>query len=813
MDKKKSINIDNRGADDGSLSFFSKISTKLIVFALSLSLIPLFGFGFFSFNEYRQSLENQILEDLVLVAESKEGEVFVYLEGLKSRTVDFSSDGFIRDATKYIIENTESGGMVADLGTHLRVNKKSLDNTLQGINIISLDGKVIASTYDDEIGKDESDDDYFNKAVALSYGNALINDFSVSHHFGLEQSTISVSSLLTDKISGETIGVLVNYFDTHLIDDLLIGDYQVSLGALTGGKGQRETVDVYLVNSDKLMISSSRFFGKDVFLKQSVDTEPVNDCLSADTDKEISGMWLDYRDIPVFGASMCLVNYFDWTLVVEIDESEVLLPVFNLRNLMVLVALALMVIIMTVGLYFTKYITLPIKDLSDSTRKISKGDYDLEVRVESQDEFGLLARNFNAMVWAIKNSRKEIENNVIVITEQKNKLEEQQKAVLNILDDVEEAKNRAEEARAKNEAIIASVGEGLVFVDAGVKIVLTNKAAQNMLGLQDKDLLGKIWTMVVSPKDKDGKLIPVEKLPVTKALLTGQSTLTSIVDAYTYTRKDKTIFPVVISVSPVVIRNKTVGAVIAFRDATKEREIDKAKTEFVSLASHQLRTPLSAVNWYTEMLLSGDAGKITKDQSKYLNEIYRGSKRMVDLVNALLNVSRLELGTFIIEPALADITKIAEIAVNELTPQTKEKKIVFTKEYDEKLPEISLDKKLVHIIFQNLLSNAVKYTPDSGKVDLKITKTVKDVVITVTDTGVGIPKNQQKMIFTKLFRAGNVREMDTDGTGLGMYIVKLVLDHSGGSVSFKSTENKGTTFRVTIPLSGMKKKRGTKVLG
>jgi len=221
-----------------------------------------------------------------------------------------------------------------------------------------------------------------------------------------------------------------------------------------------------------------------------------------------------------------------------------------------------------------------------------------------------------------------------------------------------------------------------------------------------------------------------------------------------------------------------------------------------------LRTPLSAVNWYTEMLLAGDAGKINKTQKQYLKEVYNSNKRMVELVNALLNVSRIDLGTFAIHPELCDIKKIADSVLSELTHAIEAKKMKIKKSYDKKLPKMNVDQKLIRIIFQNLLTNAIKYTPEGGKVFVSIEKQNDDALIKVSDTGYGIPKKDQPKIFEKLFRSDNIRSKETDGTGLGLYIIKSILEYSGGKISFESEENKGTTFFVTIPLSGMKAKEG-----
>ena len=184
---------------------------------------------------------------------------------------------------------------------------------------------------------------------------------------------------------------------------------------------------------------------------------------------------------------------------------------------------------------------------------------------------------------------------------------------------------------------------------------------------------------------------------------------------------------------------------------------------------------------------------------------------MIDLVNALLNVSRIDMGNFAIDPKPTDFVEISESVIGELAMQIKEKDIKFTTKYGN-IPQIQADPKLARIIIQNLLSNAVKYTPTGGKVSIAISKEKENILIKISDTGYGIPVEAQSRIFTKLFRADNVRAKEVDGTGLGLYVVKSIVDQSGGKVWFESAENKGTVFYVTIPITGMKKKEGTKEL-
>jgi signal transduction histidine kinase len=185
---------------------------------------------------------------------------------------------------------------------------------------------------------------------------------------------------------------------------------------------------------------------------------------------------------------------------------------------------------------------------------------------------------------------------------------------------------------------------------------------------------------------------------------------------------------------------------------------------------------------------------------------------MIELINSLLNVSRIDMGVFAIVPEPCDFSEISDSVLAELMPSIKEKNMVIKKDYDKKLGKINADPKLTRILFQNLLSNAVKYTAEKGNIFVSTKKQGDDVLITVKDTGYGIPKKDQPRIFEKLFRADNIRDKETDGTGLGLYIIKSITEQSGGKIWFESEENKGTTFYVRLPLSGMKPKEGTKDL-
>jgi signal transduction histidine kinase len=238
-------------------------------------------------------------------------------------------------------------------------------------------------------------------------------------------------------------------------------------------------------------------------------------------------------------------------------------------------------------------------------------------------------------------------------------------------------------------------------------------------------------------------------------------------------------------------------------------QVDVAKTEFVSLASHQLKTPLTTIGWYAEMLAAGRGGELTSKARAYVEKIFHNNQRMVALVNSLLNVSRIEMGTLIIFPEPISIVKIADNVLEELFLAIEIKALKINKLYDKNTPLIFADPQLVRIVLQNLLSNAVKYTQKNGKIFVVIKKQAENIHITISDTGCGIPAYQQQQIFTKLFRADNAKAIETNGSGLGLYIVKAIIDQTGGKIWFESAENKGTNFNITLPIKGMKKKAGS----
>lgn len=250
------------------------------------------------------------------------------------------------------------------------------------------------------------------------------------------------------------------------------------------------------------------------------------------------------------------------------------------------------------------------------------------------------------------------------------------------------------------------------------------------------------------------------------------------------------------------------------RDISAEEQIDRAKSKFVGLASRQLREPVSTVAWAVDALLS-DTSHLNPDQRHQIQQIYHSNRRMQQLIDNMLLVSSLELANLPVNPTETDVRQLSRDMVKDTLahiPQTK--KLNITEDYADDLPTISADPKLVNIILHNLLVNAAAYTPDGGRINVRITRTEQKlhvgskgcIQVEIQDSGRGIPPADQKKIFTKFYRAGNVQEKGAEGTGLGLYIVRILLDYVGGNVSFTSKEHIGTIFVVLMPLEGMPQK-------
>lgn len=245
----------------------------------------------------------------------------------------------------------------------------------------------------------------------------------------------------------------------------------------------------------------------------------------------------------------------------------------------------------------------------------------------------------------------------------------------------------------------------------------------------------------------------------------------------------------------ITLQDKVDDATKKLRSANKRLiELDQTKDDFISMASHQLRTPLTTIKGYISMVIEGDAGKVSKKQIELLDQAFVGSQRMVYLIADLLNVSRLRTGKFVIEPKKTNLADIVEGEITQLKETAKGRDLELTFSKPKNFPDLMLDETKIRQVIMNFADNAIYYTPSGGHIKVGLEDKGDFVEFTVTDDGIGVPKAEQHHLFNKFYRAGNAKKARPDGTGLGLFMAKKVVIAQGGSIIFKTQENRGSTF-------------------
>lgn len=255
----------------------------------------------------------------------------------------------------------------------------------------------------------------------------------------------------------------------------------------------------------------------------------------------------------------------------------------------------------------------------------------------------------------------------------------------------------------------------------------------------------------------------------------------------------------------VTLQNKIKNATKQLRSTNHQLvAMDEIKDDFINIASHQLRTPLTSIKGYIAMLLDSDFGKLNKNQRQALQEAFTSSQRMVFLISDFLNLSRIKAGRFEIDAQTINLPDIVNEEVSQLYETANSRQLSLNYKPPEKFPEIVLDENKIRQVIMNMIDNAIYYTPKGGAVNIELYATDKDVIFKVKDNGIGVPKADQHKLFTKFYRAENAQRARPDGTGIGMFLAKKIIVAQGGAILFESQENKGSTFGFSFPLSEVK---------
>ena len=294
--------------------------------------------------------------------------------------------------------------------------------------------------------------------------------------------------------------------------------------------------------------------------------------------------------------------------------------------------------------------------------------------------------------------------------------------------------------------------------------------------------------------------LPLWQCPSFLFLIMGLVIIASSLIAYAvgtrYIDNPETVVLIVLGLTAVLL----VMAFTITQSFEKLAEASRMKSEFVSIVSHQLRSPLSNLKWALEALMSGRLGKIEEKQTEYFKILKENNVRMGELVQNLLTVSRIETATLSQKKSEISLVGLIEKVVSGFEPFARASNVKINFTFEKDLPKVFVDPDQIKQVVENLLDNAVRYVKEAGQVEISLSKKDKTLYFEIKDNGVGIPKEDQKYIFQKFFRSSNVLRHQTQGSGLGLYIVKSIVEKAGGKISFESRENKGSTFWFTLPI-------------
>lgn len=467
--------------------------------------------------------------------------------------------------------------------------------------------------------------------------------------------------------------------------------------------------------------------------------------------------------------------------VIELHMTNVIIGKTIDQSVYSIAALLLsMGVLLTLALVFVvrKVVVGPIHVITAASQKISKGDFDAVVDLNTNDEIGALAKVFIEMKDHLKENISELERKKMV---------------------AEDANRKATAEKLRAEGILnylRSIGEGVYATDNKGNIVFCNASAAQIAQKTPEDLMGKksvqYFKFCIGVDKEVCDFVPFQEA-VTQKKSQEFSAKTFIIGI------DGKKIPVSGTYSPIVKGNHVTGAIVVFQDITKSYELEQLKDRFLSIAAHQLRTPLGSMRWSMEMLEAGDLGKLPKDALDAVQELQKNSSRMMALVNDLLNVSRIDQGTVKEDPKEVDLGEIVAEAVKTLEGDASKKGIVFKFELPKKIPKIFAIRSHVFEAIENLISNSIRYGRSKGTTEIAITAKKEGVLFSVADNGIGIPEEDQSKLFGKFFRASNAAKSFTDGSGLGLSVVKSYVEEAGGTIRFESKEGVGTTFFIQFP--------------
>ncbi len=762
------INGKYKGRFKGALLavFRPGLIRTLMVWFILIALVPLTVVSSIGYFQAKDSLRNSIVETQRTTIALKTAFIdnwfsYRFLD-LKTQSTSLENTRFLEKLREALqtsgkeaadfVGSSRWASIVEEYSTDLRAFRRTY--AYYDVFLIDLDGNILFTDIGEpDLGTNLFSGPYsgtlFARACkqALKSGHPTFSDFEFYAPSNNAVAGFLISSIIDE--NAERIGLFALQIPIDKIDAIM-----------QDRTGMGKTGETFLVGVDLTLRSNSAQHDDEKILSKRVETEQTQkwyrEHITENAGKETESLFVypSHRGKNVLGTHHLVeIAGVKWGLIAEIEEDEVFASITRIRMVVLMLVVTTGVIVLLAASMISRRIINPLLSLTATAEQIQAGHRDARVAVSSGDEIEQLAKMFNSM-----------------------------------LDSLNEALAETETARDRIDGILKSIGDGLIVTDLNNRVLMMNRAAEDMLGVQLSDVVDLPIEFAVEENTLR------ESIVVT---LNKQSTGY----AFDFDLPDpKAKYPRIMRARTAVIfdrEGRQTGIVTIIHDVTHEREVDRMKTEFISTAAHELRTPLTSIQGFSEILMTRE-DLDEQEKARFLGHINQQAAALTDIINDLLDISRIESGRgFALNLEECDAGAAIKMVVEPFITQAPQHK--FKVNLPGKSHIMIVDKDKMTQVLENIIGNAVKYSPDGG--EIRVSGITRDdrYVVTVEDQGLGMTPDQLEQMFDKFYRADS-SDTAIEGTGLGMSIVKAIIDAHKGEVRVESEYGTGTKVTIWLPL-------------
>ena len=749
------------------LSFKMGLRGQLVLLFLLVSFIPLLIVAFLAREFGVRALEKTIGENLERLAQEK----------LDQADYNISTP---LNALREELNGVRDTVVAASIPPNDTASQQRLTNKLKRLEnlagprseiiITNSQGQVIQAS-NPRLRRRRIDADWWERAFNEGIGHNYVGD--LQYNAEMKVHVLPVAFPILAARGARVVGIMKAI--------ITLPNFSDAVRATQGQNGTGQGLEAVLMTAHGRVITSSaenKYAFREHIEMTDAAMEAINSAIADDQFAEFSGYeresGIDIQgDKRVYGWARTQrwrqepwkadQNFTDWTVLVSQPESVAFYEINLLTEKILTFTLISCVIVIPIAWLVSRRIVKPIMRIARASRAIGQGDFNHHVPVTSNNEVGVLAQEFNSM-------RDDLKHAIELITKEEKKMT----------------------------AIVNSLAEGLVLVDGDYRVLHINPAAEHLFNV-GADQVGEELTLIVQDitlaralKESQGQISLNETVNLEVSLDQGGESTTLRIAASPFLDEAGAVL----------------GTVYVFDDITREKEIDQMKSDFVSLVSHELRTPMTSIIGFVSLILDGKTGPINDKQRRSLVRVQHQAERLAALINDLLDISRIEAGRIQMKQEEISVSEIAKQRIEEISPQADAKSIELRLFAPESLPHTIGDQERIGQVFNNLIGNAIKFTPESGKIAVRISadgtlsgKSDRALHIEVIDTGEGIPIEERERVFNRFHQLGNINTRQKGGSGLGLSIVKSIVESHGGTVSVDDGyEGCGSNFQFTLPI-------------